>query len=130
MAGLAVVLASAVSACGGKAAKLTEIKKIRTGNVDVVLLSPREALRHGKDEFVLEFRSPDGTLVDVGDVRATASMPMPGMPMFSSIGIQKTDVAGRYRAEGEFSMAGTWRIGIEFQGPLGRGAVTFSGAVQ
>lgn len=117
------------AACGG-AARLDELQKVRSGTLDVVLLSPHAALRHGKDEFVLEFRTSDGTLVDVGDVKATASMPMPGMPMFGSIAVRKTDVAGRYRADAEFSMAGTWRLAIEWDGPNGKGAVAFSGSVQ
>ena len=57
-------------------------------------------------------------------------MPMPGMPMFGTIDVQRTDVPGRYAATGEFAMAGTWRMTIEWDGPQGRGSVTFSGSVQ
>lgn len=116
--------------CGGGSPKLTELHKVKSGTLDVVLLSPREALRHGKDDFVVEFKSADGTLVDVGDVRANASMPMSGMPMFGSVTVQRGDVPGRYRADAEFSMAGTWRLTIEWDGPGGKGSVTFPGAVQ
>ena len=66
MSGLLVV--AAVTGCGGGSAKLTELQRVRSGTIDVVVLSPRDALRHGKDDFVLEFRSADGSLVDVGDV--------------------------------------------------------------
>ena len=125
-----IVLVSAVAGCGGEAARLTELQNVRSGALDVVLLSPREALRHGKDDFVVEFRSADRKLVDAGDVRATATMPMAGMPMFGSIAVKRTDTPGRYRADGEFPMAGTWRVGIEFDGPAGKGSVTFTGTVQ
>ena len=108
--GLTIVLALSVTACSGGTAKLTELQKVRSGMLDVVLLTPREALRHGKDDFVIEFRAADGKLVDVGDVRASASMSMSGVPMLGSIAVQRTDVPGRYRADGEFSMAGTWRV--------------------
>ena len=97
--------------------------------LQVVLLADHESLRHGKDTFVIEFRSESGALVDVGAVKAGASMPMPGMPMFSTIDVQRTDVPGRYAATGEFSMAGRWRIAVEWDGPAGKGNVSFSGSV-
>ena len=78
--GLAFLVVAASGECGGRATALTELQKVRSGMLDVVLLSPHEILRHGKDEFIVEFRSADGQLVNVGDVRARASMPMPGMP--------------------------------------------------
>jgi hypothetical protein len=127
---IGLVMAAAAAACGGGSARLTELQRVRSGTIDVVVLSPRDALRHGKDDFVLEFKAADGALVDVGDVRATATMPMSGTPMFGSISVQRTDVPGRYRAEGDFSMAGTWRLNVEWDGPKGKGSVAFSGSVQ
>jgi hypothetical protein len=130
---LTVVIASLVAAlaCGGGSAALTELERARSGDLDVVLLSPRDALRHGKDDFTIEFRAvSDGHLVDVGQVRATATMPMAGNPMFGSVDVQKTDAPGRYAAVGDFSMAGTWRLGVEWNGPAGQGSVNFSGIVQ
>jgi hypothetical protein len=128
MSGL--LLVATIIGCGRGSAALTELQRVRSGTIEVVVLSPRDALRHGKDDFVLEFKSADGSLVDVGDVRASANMSMSGTPMLSSITVQRTDVPGRYRAEGEFSMAGTWRLNIEWDGPQGKGSVGFSGSVQ
>jgi YtkA-like protein len=127
--GLAFLVVAASGGCGGRATALTELQRVRSGMLDVVLLSPHEILRHGKDDFIVEFRSADGGLIDVGDVRANASMPMPGMPMFGSIDVHKTDTPGRYAANGEFSMAGTWRVTVEWNGSAGRDAVNFSGTV-
>ena len=129
MSGLLIAVMSIVAGCGG-GATLTELQKVKSGTLDVVLLSPREALRHGKDDFVIEFKSPDGKLVDVGEVRGNASMPMSGMPMFGSVTVQRGDVPGRYRADAEFSMAGTWRLTLDWDGPAGKGSVAFSGTVQ
>jgi hypothetical protein len=129
MSGFTLLAIAAVAGCGGRPTTLTELQKVRSGMLEVVLLSPHEILRHGKDEFAIEFKSADGKLVDVGNVRATASMPMPGMPMFGSIDVQRTDVPGRYAANGEFSMAGTWRVTVEWDGSAGRGSVNFSGTV-
>ncbi len=128
-----MVMAAAVSAagCGGGAsAPLTQLESVKSGGLQVVLLADHEALRHGKDAFVIEFRSESGALVDVGAVKAGASMPMPGMPMFGTIDVRRTDVPGRYAAAGEFPMAGRWRIAVEWDGPQGRGQVSFSGSVQ
>jgi YtkA-like len=128
-----LALALMVTSCGGGSApaNMTELQRLRSGTMDVVVLSPREGLQHGKDTFLIEFRSTsNGNLTDVGDVRASATMPMPGMPMFGSIDVQRTDVAGRYRASGEFSMAGAWRVTIEWNGTDGRSSVSFTGNVQ
>jgi hypothetical protein len=126
-----VVAATAVS-CGrgNNTSKLTELQRIRSGTLDVVVLSPRDGLSHGKDAFIIEFRSAaGGDIVDVGNVRGSANMPMPGTPMFGSLDIQRTDVPGRYAANGEFPMAGTWRVTLEWDGPAGRGSVAFPGTV-
>ena len=115
--------------CGRE--NLTELQKVRSGMLDLVLLSPRDGLRHGNDTFIIEFRSTSsGALVDVGNVHASANMPMAGTPMFGTVDVQRTEVPGRYAANGEFSMAGTWRMTIQWDGPAGQGSVTFSGTVQ
>jgi hypothetical protein len=132
-AGTLLVVAVATIACGrpNDATNLTELQRLRYGTMDIVLLSARDGLRHGTNTLIIEFRSmPAGTLIDVGTVRASATMPMPGMPMFGSIEIKRTDVAGRYAASGEFAMAGSWRITIEWDGSAGHGSVAFSGTVQ
>jgi hypothetical protein len=129
---LAVIALMAAVACADSgSAKLTELQRVKSGMLDLVLLSPHEGLRHGKDAFVIEFRSTSGgTLIDVGNVQASANMPMAGTPMFGTVDVQRTDVPGRYAANGEFSMAGTWRMTIQWDGPAGQGSVTFSGTVQ
>lgn len=122
------VIAAAAMGCGR--ANLTELQRTRSGMLDVVLLSPRDALRHGRDTFVIEFRSTSGDLIDMGTLRGNASMSMSGTPMLGTIDVARTEVAGRYAATGEFSMAGTWRMTIQWDGPAGQGSVTFSGSVQ
>src|SRR5262245_48193795 len=124
-----LLIVTACAACRS-ADKLTELQRVKSGMYDVVLLSPHEALRHGKDTFVIEFRSAGGDLVDVGDVRGSATMPMPGAPMFGTIDVKRTDVPGRYTADGQFDMAGTWRLTIEWKSASGTGSVSFAGTVQ
>jgi len=133
-AAAAAVLAAAtfsVLGCRGNTVKLTEFQRVRSGMLDVVLLSPGDALHHGRDTFFVEFRSAsDGSLVDVGAVKGSATMPMAGTPMIASVDVKRTNVPGRYEAASDFSMAGTWRTTIEWNGPAGQGSVTLSGNVQ
>ena len=131
--GLVLVVAAAAAGCrrANDTGNMIELQRLRSGTLEIVLLSRRDALRHGEDAFVIEFRStPGGKVVDVGDVRASANMPMPGMPGFGDIDVKRTDVAGRYEANSDFEMEGTWRMTIQWKGPAGQGSVTFPATVQ
>ena len=50
--------------------------------------------------------------------------------MSSGLQLQPTGVAGRFAATAEFGMAGAWQMAIEWEGPVGRGSVSFEGGVQ
>jgi copper/silver efflux system protein len=108
----------------------TIVQEVTAGNLRVVLLSPTGMLRQGRNTYFIEFRAVDGTLVDVGTVRATANMPMPGMVMPGSLQVSRTRVPGRHEATAEFGMPGAWKMALEWDGPAGRGSVNFEGAVQ
>jgi hypothetical protein len=80
--------------------------------------------------MVIEFRSRSrNELIDVGDVRVGAAMPMPGMAMSGNVTLTP-EGTGRYLATGSFGMAGAWQFTIEWNGPAGRGSVGFEVAVQ
>jgi hypothetical protein len=116
-------------ACGG-GTKLTEIQRVKAGMLDVVVLSTHDALKQ-KDTATIEFRSnANGNLVDVGDVKGSASMSMSGTPMLGSIDVKRGDQPGRYTAEMQLGMAGTWRLMLEWKGPAGQGSTSFSSSVQ
>jgi Cu(I)/Ag(I) efflux system membrane protein CusA/SilA len=107
------------------------VHTVRAGEIDVVLLSPTGTLLQGRNTFTIEFRrAGTNTLVDVGTVRASANMPMPGMVMSGGLQVAPTSVPGRYAATAEFGMAGAWQMSIEWDGPAGKGSVTFEGGVQ
>jgi hypothetical protein len=127
------IVAMFAAACGGgpDMAAMTEVQRLRSGPLDVVLLSASGALRHGMDEFVIEFRSAtDGSLIDVGEVRASSSMSMAGTPMLGTVNVSRTETAGRYLGSAALSMAGTWRTTIEWDGRAGKGTVAFSSSVR
>jgi Cu(I)/Ag(I) efflux system membrane protein CusA/SilA len=106
------------------------VQTVRAGDVEIVLRSTNAALRQGRNTFTIEFRRPGGALVDVGTVRASANMPMPGMVMSSGLQVTSSGVPGRYLATAEFGMAGAWQMAIEWNGPAGQGSVNFQGSVQ
>ena len=109
----------------------TIVQTVRADDLEIVLRSADAALRQGRNSFTIEFRRR-GTdaLVDVGTVRASANMPMPGMVMSSGLQVTPSGVPGRYTATAEFGMAGAWQMAIEWSGPAGQGSVSFQGSVQ
>jgi hypothetical protein len=130
MAWKAIVLGAvlATAGCAKDDAVLQELQRVRSGDVDVVLLAPEAGLKQGKSSFTLEFRrTSDAALVDVGTIRLAASMPMPGMgPMFGDVVAQPPGTPGRYLVTSDLEMAGTWRITVEWKAPPGSGTAVFS----
>ena len=101
--------------------QLIELQRVRSGDLDVVLLANDGAVSDGKDAVVVEFRRGD-TLADVGTVKGFASMPMAGLPdMMGSAFLERGDVPGRYNAELDLSMSGGWQLKLEWEGPAGKG---------
>jgi len=108
--------------CAGETAPLKELQRLRSGNLDVVLLSAGNSLKQGKGTFVVEFHDAGGSLVDVGTVTVGAAMPMPGMaPMFGDCMVTPTATKGRYDVSSDLGMAGTWRVQVTWNGPRGQG---------
>jgi hypothetical protein len=129
--GVAVVFLSLFTDGCGTDDHLKEIQRKKAGDVDVVLLS-RDGLVHQKSDLTVEFRKPsDGELIDVTHVRASATMPMPGMaPMFGTIDIRPSGTAGRFFFQGALEMAGSWRVTFSWEGPGGSDQVTLNATVQ
>ena len=129
---LLAFLAAASLACGrnDSGSDLIEVQRARSGDVDVVLLSNDGALTHGKDTFTIEFRRGD-TLVDVGTVKAGATMPMAGMsPMMGSVFLEPGNTPGRYKADTDLSMSGGWTLKLDWDGPAGKGSASFQATVE
>ena len=121
-----------LAACGGgnTATPLKELQRAKSGALEVVLLSPGDAIKQGMGNFVLEFRDASGGLVDVGAVKVGASMPMAGMaPMFGDCVVMPSPMKGRYEVSSKLGMAGTWRLQITWNGPAGNGSASLAGTV-
>jgi copper/silver efflux system protein len=104
---------------------------VSSNGLQVRLLSFQNGLHQGANAATLEFRSTSsGELVDVGDVRLTGTMTMPGMAMSSDSSIRAGDVPGRYVVSASFGMAGVWRLTVAWNGSHGAGSVTLDGDVR
>src|SRR3954470_21911182 len=94
-----------LTGCAAKpdAPKLNELQRTSSGNLDVVLLAADDALPAGKSQATIEFQArADHHLVDVGAVKASATMPMPGFsPMLGSMFVNRSDTPGRYMLEAD-----------------------------
>src|SRR5262245_10569183 len=122
----------AAIACGGSssAGPLKELQRTKSGYPDIGLLSVDGDVRQGKDTFVLEFRRGSG-LVDVGTVTVNTTMVMAGMaPMIGGSEVKPGDVKGRYTVSSDLSMAGSWRVAIEWDGPAGRGSASLPATIR
>jgi len=123
----------AMTACGSSApeSSMKELQRTKAGALDVVLLGPLDALPQGKGFAILEFRDSSGGLVNVGTVKVNATMPMAGMsPMIGGSDVKPTPAPGRYEIATDLSMAGSWQIAIEWDGPKGRGSARLPGTVR
>ena len=126
-------IATIVSACSGQAPQgaMTELQRTKAGGLDVVLLAPSDAIPQGKGFAVLEFHDASGSLVDVGTVKVNATMAMAGMsPMIGGSEVKPTPAPGRYEIATDFSMAGTWQLAVEWDGPKGHGTARMPGTVR
>jgi Cu(I)/Ag(I) efflux system membrane protein CusA/SilA len=107
------------------------LETVRSGDLVITLSKVDGPLRQGSNRFRIEFHSARTKgLVDVGAVQLGATMTMPGMVMTSPITIASAGQPGVYDATGEYSMAGSWQMTLQWDGPAGRGSAAFDKDVQ
>ena len=108
-----------------------ELTRATAGELEIVLLAPSDALPQGPGFAILEFRDSRGNLVNVGAVKVGATMPHPGAEtMVGRSDVKPTPAPGRYEIATDFSMAGSWNLAIEWDGPKGRGSARLPGTVR
>jgi len=129
----AAAIAVVVVACGSQTPRnsMKELQRTKASGLDLVLLAPADALPQGKGFALLEFHDTSGSLVDVGTVKVNATMAMAGMsPMIGGTDVKPTPAPGRYEISTDFSMAGSWQLAIEWDGPKGHGTARMPGTVR
>ena len=116
--------------CSGSKVNMGGLKLIETRTADsltIVLLNSTGELKQGQNEFVVQFRDPQGQPIDVGDVQLGSSMTMPSMaPMSGGSEITPTGQTGTYRVKSNFAMSGAWHFTIAWNGPNGQGNTAFN----
>ena len=111
--------------------ELTELQRVQSGNIEVVVLAPTVALKQTRNYCTLEFRTgTDRHLVDVGTVKVRTTMTMEGQPMDGFVTDVKPAGTGRYTVEMVLAMTGDWTIAIEWDGPAGHGSAMFGAVVR
>lgn len=125
-----LVLAVVVAGCNRNKVDTENLKPIETrkvGNITVVLMSGTGELKQGQNDFIVQFRDPQGQPVDVGEVQLGSSMSMPGMaPMSGNSEISPAGKTGTYRVKSSFAMSGAWHFTISWNGPSGQGSTAFN----
>jgi len=126
--GIFALACLALAGCNRSATDLKEMESHRYNDTVVTLLSDKGDLTHGQNRFVIAFRSAaSGKPVDAGRIQMTSNMSMPGMsPMSAGVELEPAGETGQYIAKGDFAMSGAWRFDIQWEGPAGRGNVSFS----
>ncbi len=97
----------------------------KINDLTVTLIHPKGQLVFAQNDFLIEFRDANGELVDVGAVRFALDMNMPGMVMHNAATVKPTGTPGQYRASIKPEMAGGWTVKLEYDGPRGKGEVSF-----
>jgi len=104
------------------------IKSVPAGNgLTVSLATADGVLKHGNTEFTITFADTSGKPVDVGAVALTFHMPQMGTmaEMNKAATFTTTDTPGVYRGTADVETAGEWQVKITYEGPKGRGQVSF-----
>jgi hypothetical protein len=104
------------------------IKSTKAGDMTVSLASATGELKNGENDLMLVFVDASGNPVDVGAVSLTFHMPGMGAmaEMNDKAALTITDTPGKYRAQVNIEMAGTWEARIAYQGSRGNGQTTMS----
>ena len=131
---LPLLLACLCASCGYTTSigtGLTELQRVQSGNIEVVLLAPTDALKQTRNYATLAFRTgTDRHLVDVGMVKVRTTMTMEGQPMDGYVTEVNRVDTGRYEVQMVMAMTGTWRIGVDWDGAAGPGSAMFEAVVR
>ncbi len=130
---VALVLLAAVSfivACRGagpsEGGKI--IKSTKSGDLTVALSSSTGELNNGENDLMITFTDPSGKPIEVGAASLNFHMAAMGTmaEMNDKATLTTTGAPGKYRAQVNIEMAGTWEAQVKYQGAHGVGQVSMS----
>ena len=99
-----------------------------TKTVNGITVTFRGELRMPQSTIEMEFKNAQGQLVDVGKVKLTLDMNMPGMVMHDVANVSGS--AGNYSAKIKPKMVGDWNAKLTFNSPQGPAETQFRVAIR
>jgi YtkA-like len=115
---------SVVVACrGANSSNEKVIKSVKSGELTITLSSPTGELKNGENDLMITFFDGAGKPVDVGAASLNFHMAAMGSmaEMNDRATLTTTEIPGKYRAQVNIEMAGTWEADVKYQGPHGSG---------
>src|SRR5262245_29128282 len=115
--GIAVgaAFALALAACGTED---VDVLRVRTGDAELRARVEPGTPRVGENALLLELAGPDGAPLSGAAVRVRVHMhAMGAMPAMGGPAAVREEASGRYRADFDLQMGGTWLIEIEAEPP-------------
>jgi hypothetical protein len=121
---------SIVSACqsAGSPGGEKEIKSTKAADMTVTLSSGSGQLKKGENEVMVAFTDASGKPVDAGAASLNFHMAAMGSmaEMNDRATFTTTGTPGKYRAQVNIEMAGTWEAQVKYQGAHGAGQVSMT----
>jgi len=121
---------SLVAACRGVGPSGSDkvIKSTKSGDMTVALSSATGELKNGENDLMITFADASGKPVDVGAASLNFHMAAMGSmaEMNDKATLTTTETPGKYRAQVNIEMAGTWEAQVKYQGQRGAGQVSMS----
>lgn len=105
-----------------------DIKSTKSGDMTIGLSSATGELKNGENDLMITFTDASGKPVDVGAASLNFHMAAMGSmaEMNDRATLTTTDTPGKYRAQVNIEMAGTWEAQVKYQGQHGAGRVSLS----
>jgi YtkA-like len=99
------------------------IKSMKSGELTITLSSSTGELKNGENDLMITFFDGAGKPADVGAASLNFHMAAMGSmaEMNDRASLTTTEVPGKYRAQVNIEMAGSWEAQIKYQGPHGSG---------
>jgi hypothetical protein len=130
---VALVLLAAISfivACRGTGPSGGEqvIKSTKSADLTITLSSSTGELKNGENELMVTFTDASGKPVDAGAASLNFHMAAMGAmaEMNDRATLTTTDTPGKYRAQVNLEVAGTWEAQVKYQGQHGTGQVSMT----
>jgi len=104
------------------------IKSTKSGELTITLSNATGELKKGENDMMITFTDASGRPVDVGAASLNIHMAAMGTmaEMNDKARLTTTDTPGKYRAQVNIEMAGTWEAQVKYQDAHGSGQVSMS----